>query len=248
MPIKWKKPPSNLSLSSDFIDIWQTRLDLSVRDIEYYADMLCAEEKQRVDKFKFSKKRHEYIITRGLLRRVLAQTLDTDPHSLQFEYAEHGKPYLTERWQDKTVSFNVTHSGNKALVAVTLERNIGVDIELIRTEVEFDKLSNRFFSADESSSLETYKKQDLSKAFYACWTGKEAYVKALGDGISFGLSEFSVSVDPEEEQVTLVTHWDTDEASRWTIINLDTGKDYIGAIAADKKEIKLRYWEYGAQE
>ena len=145
MPIKWKNPPADLRLSSEFIDIWHTRLDLSARDIEYYADMLCAEEKQRVDKFRFSNKRHEYIITRGLLRKVLAQTLDTDPHSFQFEYAGHGKPYLTEQWQDKTVSFNVSHSGNRALVAVTLERTIGVDIEVIRTEVEFENLSKRFF-------------------------------------------------------------------------------------------------------
>ncbi|MFQ5660531.1 MAG: 4'-phosphopantetheinyl transferase family protein [Gammaproteobacteria bacterium] len=239
----WKNPPSDLELSRGFVDIWRTKLDLPKQEIAAYLSLLSPDEVKRASCFKVKRKYREYVITRGLLRRVLGDTLRADPKGFLFEYAEHEKPFLKEDWGGGAVSFNVSHSHNQAVIAVTLDRTIGIDIEKIRQNVDFNKLANRFFSVKEFKSLKRFQEQHLPRAFFACWTRKEAFVKALGDGISFGLSEFSVSVDPDEENVTLSTHWDPGEARKWTLVNIKTDTDYIAACAFEGGKFEIRYWE-----
>lgn len=238
----WNKAPADLRLSNEFVDVWRTRLDLSIDTVNNYLATLSKDERARADRFKARSKRKEFIITRGLLRKTLAQTLDIDPSSLEFDYAEHDKPFLPAATLGVPISFNVSHSHNQALVALTLDRAIGIDIEKIRQDVSFEKLAARFFSKQESQALEKLDKNTLPKAFFACWTRKEAFVKALGDGISFGLSEFSVSVDPYETNVSLLTHWNTGESSNWSIVNIKADEYYIGALAIDGSRFTLRCW------
>lgn len=238
----WKKPPADLKLDSKFIDIWRTPLDLPKSEIDNYANLLSAEEMKRAERFKVKRKYREYIISRGLLKKILGIVLKSDPLDIRIQYAEHDKPFITDTWRDKQVSFNVSHSHKQTVIALSLDRTLGIDIEHIRDNVEFKKLAKRFFSKQESSDLDTYTNSGIAKAFFACWTRKEAYVKALGDGISFGLSEFSVSVNPYDSDVSLTTHWDQDEASKWSIKNLETEEDYIAALATDGGKFKLRLW------
>jgi len=242
MTLSWKNPPPDLRLSTECVDVWRTRLDLPEEQINTYLALLSADEIERARRFKVKRKYREYVITRGLLRNVLGQTLDSDPGSFQFEYAEHAKPCLDEDWDGKPVSFNVSHSHNQALIAITLDRNIGIDIEKIRSDVDFRRLAKRFFSTQESGALDKLDETSLPTAFFACWTRKEAFVKALGDGISFGLSEFSVSTDPGAEQVSLATHWNPSEASEWSLANIRSETGYIAAIAVQQDSFKLRCW------
>lgn len=242
MITRWNKAPADLHLSNEYVDVWRTRLDLSSNDVNSYLATLSEDERARANRFKARGKRKEFIITRGLLRKTLGQTLDIDPSSFEFDYAEHDKPFLSVASLGVPISFNVSHSHKQALVALTLDRAIGIDIEKVRLEVSFNKLAVRFFSKHESQALGKLDKDILPKAFFACWTRKEAFVKALGDGISFGLSEFSVSVDPDETNVSLLTHWDPDESSNWSIVNINADEDYIGALAIDGGKFKLRCW------
>lgn len=237
----WKSPPPSLKLSLDYVDVWQVTLS-APHQIEKYRVLLTQEELERCERFKSEKRRREFIIGRGLLRILIGQCLDIDPTTFDFAYTEHQKPYLPAASLGVQVNFNVTHSHNLALIALTLERMIGVDIEYIRHNVEFRKLARRFFSNQESSALSAYDDPLLPAAFFACWTRKEAFVKALGDGIAFGLGDFTVSVDPRDQEVALKTAQNTNESDNWSIINLDIGRDYAAAVAANGGRFKLRLW------
>ena len=240
----WKKPPVKLSLSEKHIDIWRTSLDLPQRQIDEYKSLLAPDEIERADRFKVKRKYREYLISRGLLRRVLGHALRIDPAGLEFEYSEHDKPFLDLIHKGRPVTFNVSHTHEQTLIAVTLEHALGIDIEHVRHDVQFRQLARRFFSAQEARELETYTEAGIPRAFFACWTRKEAFVKALGDGISFGLNEFSVAVDPFADDVALTTHWDPEEAGNWSLTNIRTDPDYIAALAVAGQGFKIRYWEF----
>lgn len=238
----WKTTPAKLGLSEDHVDIWRTALDLPLRQIDAYFALLSADEVARARRFKLKRKQREYIISRGMLRRILGQVLKRDPAGLEFAYTEHDKPVLEITRRGLPVCFNVTHSHEQTLIALSLGHVLGIDIELVRPDVQFRQLAKRFFSAQEARELETYTEAGLPRAFFACWTRKEAFVKALGDGIAFGLNEFSVSVNPFDNAVALTTHWDPDEAGKWSLVNIPVGADYIAALAVAAQGYNIRYW------
>lgn len=239
----WDKPPAELELSDHHIDIWRTTLDLPRQEIDEFMSLLSPDEAARAGRFKVERKYREYIITRGLLRRILGHVLKQDPASFEFEYTDHDKPHLAVNWRGKPVCFNVSHSHQLTLIAVTLDHLLGVDVEYVRRNVEFKKLAGRFFSAREARDLDDYTETDLPLTFFSCWTRKEAFVKALGKGIAFGLDEFSVSVNPRDREVALATHWDPGAADEWTLLNIPAAPDYIAALAVAGHNLNVRYWE-----
>ena len=243
MTVNWQPFPSGLRLAKNTIDIWRTPLDLPQQKIDGYRSVLSEDELQRARRFKVKRKNREYIISRGLLRTVLGKTLNSDPRELVFRYTEHDKPYIETIEQGLPVKFNVSHSHNQTLIAVTLGNTVGIDIERIRQNVEFRKLATRFFSRQEGEELNTYTDTGIPRAFFACWTRKEAFVKALGDGISFGLSEFSVSTNPYDNKVVLTTHWNEQEAQGWSLVNIIPDDEYIAALAINGLNQDLRYWK-----
>ena len=240
----WDRPPANMELSENHVDIWRTALDLPQQQIDEYSSILSPSELARAERFKVERKQREYIISRGLLRRVLGHVLRRDPSVFEFEYTEHDKPHLAINWHGKPVHFNISHSHERTLIAVTLNHLVGIDVEHIRGNVEFRKLARRFFSAQEERDLSIYTEAELPPVFFACWTRKEAFVKALGDGIAFGLKEFSVSENPYGQEVALATHWDPGAAESWSLINIPAGPDYMAALAVAGRNLNIRYWEY----
>ena len=239
----WTRTPAKLELSATHIDIWRTTLELPQQQIDNYRSLLSADEQARANRFKVDRKYREYIVSRGLLRRILGLTLNRDPAALVFAYTEHDKPVLDLDWRGVPVCFNVSHSHELTLIAVTLNHLIGIDVEHIRRNVDFKKLASRFFSSQEARNLETYTDNAIAQAFFSCWTRKEAFVKAVGDGIAFGLNEFTVSVDPSDKEVSLTTHWDQDEAKNWSLLNLRAAPGYIAALAVNGQDFKIRCWE-----
>ena len=142
----------------------------------------------------------------------------------------------------ETIAFNVSHSHGLALVALTLGGRLGVDLEKTRPEVEWRELAARYFAEAEIRALENRPQGDGLKAFYACWTRKEAFVKALGAGVSHGLKEFDVSVGPDEEYAALTIRSQDEDAAGWLIKNLPVPADYVAALAADRPACKFRFW------
>lgn len=238
----WHKPPDELQLDVAYIDVWHSRIDLPEAEIENYVLSLSAQERERAEKFTFPDKYEEYVVTRGLLKKALAHVLRQAPSEFHFDYTSSKKPYLPRKYNDQLISFNVSHSHGQALVAISVDRNIGIDIEKIRTDVEYEKLALRFFSMAEHKALMLCPPAERAAAFFATWTRKEAFVKAVGKGIAFGLSEFDVNISPKEAPVMLATRWNPGDVSKWSMANIETEKNYLATLVADGGDFQIRHW------
>ncbi len=183
-----------------------------------------------------AKKREEFLVGRGLVREVLAKLLCVEPREVEFCEGEFGKPYLRgqEELQDG-LRFNVSHSGGKLLVAVSRTCKIGVDLEEIREDLAFRPMAERYFSLREKEELFGLEPAEQLKAFYRCWTRKEAYMKGTGSGFSEPSTGFDVSFLPGELPALLGHRGDPGEVERWSIVDLDAGPGYCGALAVKKQ-------------
>ena len=155
----------------------------------------------------------------------------------EFQYGIHGKPGLPEESNPKDITFNMSHSYDMALYGVALKRALGVDIEKIREDMSFLKISKRFFSAIEHDALIQLSPEMQKHGFFNCWTRKEAYIKAKGSAISSEISRFSVSLVPGQPAVMLAHQTDPLEVSRWSFSSLDAGGDYKAALVLEGKDI-----------
>ena len=240
--LMWAEPPADLELDVAYIDVWRSQIDLPESEIEKYAQTLSEQEQERAAKFTFPDKYEEYVVSRGLLRKALGHVLKQAPSGFQFDYTSSKKPYLSRKYNNRPISFNVSHSHGQALVAISVDRNIGIDIEKIRPDVEYEKLAKRFFSEAEHAAIMLLPLGERVAAFFATWTRKEAFVKATGKGIAFGLSEFDVNILPYEPPAMLVTRWNPADVSKWLMANIETYKNYIATLAADGGEFQMRLW------
>jgi 4'-phosphopantetheinyl transferase len=221
------------NIAQNEVYVWDLRLDsISVSDLYSF---LSADECRRANDFKFAIDRDRFITCRGLLRVLLSSSLNVAPETLSFVYNPWGKPYLN----DVPLYFNVSHSSDRALIAIASEREIGVDIEQIRPEVEAEEIANRFFSTEERNALHNLPSEALERAFFGCWTRKESYVKARGDGLSLQLNEFAVSVDPDEPAALLRAPGDSAETLRWRILDLDAPEGFAAALTVQGHDWRL---------
>jgi 4'-phosphopantetheinyl transferase len=180
-----------------------------------------------------------------LLRTILGRYLDVAPGTVRFCYGPHGKPALIAEMAEQTgVRFNVAHSHDLALYAVTRGREVGIDVERIRAEVASTEIAQRFFSPAEVAALCALPDELQTEAFFACWTRKEAYIKATGGGLSHPLDGFDVSLTPGEPVVALRTHADPQEAARWSLRALDPGPGYAAAVAVEATRWNLTCWQW----
>ncbi|MCY3752212.1 MAG: 4'-phosphopantetheinyl transferase superfamily protein [Gammaproteobacteria bacterium] len=241
----WQTPPDDLGISPRHVDIWLTSTKLEEAQVRAYAKYLSQAELARAQKFRSKTGYREYIVTRGLLRQVMSETAGLDLAGVDFMYGEHGKPWLDARVSGRTVAFNVSHSHGLALVALTVGGRLGVDLEKVRPEVEWEDLAGRYFAEAEIRALENRPQGDGLKAFYACWTRKEAFVKALGAGVSYGLEQFDVSVDPDEDYAALTIRGKDEDAAGWLVKNLPVPDSHAAALAVDRPACKFRFWRAG---
>lgn len=215
------------------IHIWHASPNIALLDKTYARSLLSADEVERMNRFHFDKDRHNFLFCRSMLRMVLASYLGALPAELVFVYSAHGKPSLAK--PNVCLDFNLSHSNGDVLIATCLERKIGVDLEWVRDDLDVQEIAQRFFSAAENKRLQAMPISSRYDTFFACWTRKEAFVKARGEGLSCPLSSFDVSVDPREEQVTLATRPDLVEARRWQMWSLNTIPGFAAAVAVERR-------------
>jgi 4'-phosphopantetheinyl transferase len=194
--------------------------------------VLSADERDRAARFHFDRDRRRFMAGRGLLRLILARYLDRPPGSLRLSYGPRGKPALAESRGTPPLRFNVSHAAGLALYAVGRDRELGVDVERIAPELEAG-IAERFFSPREVAALARVPPDRRSESFFACWTRKEAYVKAKGDGLALGLDQFDVSLAPGEPAALLHVDGDPGETVRWSLLALDPGTGYAAALAVE---------------
>ena len=195
-----------------------------------WRELLSSDERERAARFHFERDRQHYCAARALLRTLLGAYLEAAPQELSFQYSDKGKPGLASRYRGCGVAFNVSHSGDFALLGFTRRSDIGVDIEQIRDDFDTAAIARRFFSAREQDQLSRLPADQQHHAFFRCWTRKEAFIKALGEGLSHPLSQFDVSLDTSA-QVSLTTRPEPEEAERWWLQSVDAGPDYAAAFA-----------------
>jgi 4'-phosphopantetheinyl transferase len=218
---------------------WYVRLEALAAEPEPWQRLLSLEERERAARFRFARDQRRFTVTRALLRLLLGAYLESEPEALTFHTLEHGKPMLAGRHRGNPLHFNVSHSDGMALFGVTLDRAIGVDVERIRHDFEVVTIAKRFFSAAEQRDFLSLSLAQQHRAFFDCWTRKEAYVKAIGDGLSHPLHQFDVSLAPGDPARLTATRPDPEEASRWTMAAPDVGAGYAAAIVAKAENLEI---------
>jgi 4'-phosphopantetheinyl transferase len=218
----WSPPPSELRLSDDEVHVWRVALALSTpADVRHPA--LDAQEQDRAARFHFAEDRARFVCAHVALRDVLGRYLGRAP---AFHTGPRGKPALTGSGS-RGLEFNLSHSGALALIAVATWREVGVDVERCRT-IEHRDIARHFFSPVEVAALASFPDPEGHQAFYRCWTRKEAYIKARGEGLALALDSFDVTLSPSA--ALLATRPEPSEASRWVMRELDIDDGYQAAV------------------
>jgi len=236
----WQKTPDTLNLYKDHIDVWLCDLKQLSGNINNFYSILSEDERDRADKLKVDDKKQQYIITRGTLRQRLGLLTNIEPEYFVFEHLEHGKPVLVNDARYADIKFNVSHSHDLALIAISQKQNIGIDIEKINHESNHQALMTRFFSKSEQAEFQTIQEKNMAKAFCACWTRKEAFIKAIGSGVSYGLDKFDVTVDPQNQTPEINLHNPSDET--WSAFNLPINDEYMACLVSDRNRFSVRCW------
>jgi 4'-phosphopantetheinyl transferase len=231
-------------LPDDEVHVWRAALELEPAGYSELEKVLSADELARARRFHFARDRNHFIAGRAILRQVLAAYLNRQPSQLQFSSGPAGKPGLAASSDSNGLCFNLSHSHGLALYAITRHREIGVDIEHLRSDFPCEQVAERFFSPREISSLRLISDTMRHEAFFNCWTRKEAYIKGRGDGLGFPLDRFDVSLAPEEPAALLNTEDDPQEVSRWSLTKLNPGAGFVAAVAVKGHGWQLATWEW----
>jgi 4'-phosphopantetheinyl transferase len=223
------------------VHVWSAPLDRERSVIETLERRLTSDERERAERFYFEQDREHFIVARGLLRGLLAAYLGLDPIGLRFVYGPQGKPALASPSRS-CLRFNVSHSCGIALFAVAEDRAVGVDLEYYRPWLATDEVAERFFSAAEVDSLRGLAGPARQQAFFHCWTRKEAYLKARGDGLAFGLDRFDVSLVPGEPPRLVSVDGHPGEVARWSLFDLRPERRFVGALATEGPVARVKCW------
>ena len=223
------------ALGEEWIDVWPIQLTAPDPTVERLAGVLSPEEGARMSRFHFDHLKRSYLLSTGALRVLLGRYLGTDPLLIRFQLGQKGKP----RVSGQRLCFNASHSGSLALFAFTMGCELGIDVEQIRRDFETQSVAERFFSTAEREALARIPLERRHVAFFHCWTRKEAFVKAKGDGLFLPLDQFDVSLDPGQRAQLLETRPDGEERNRWSLSALEAGPQYAGALVMEGPAIKL---------
>lgn len=240
----WSDPPPTISLGCDEVHVWQAELEESPMRLDAYFETLVEAEKSRANRFYFARDRGRFITAHGILRAILGLYLHRAPQTLSFCYGSHGKPALESGPGVDDLRFNISHTRGVALYVIARGREVGIDVESIRSEADADRIADRFFSRAEIAALRALPREWRELAFFLCWTRKEAYIKARGEGLSLPLDQFDVSLDPGEPAALTSTRPDPDEPGRWSLHDLAPAAGYAAALAVEGRGWTLSCWQW----
>lgn len=237
--INWPVLPDKWQHQSQAVDLFAIDLELPPISIEQASKNLSDLERQRVNRFKSTKRQHEFTLTRGLLRIILASIIKQDPLAIQFEHTAQGKPFLP----GNPVHFNVSHSQSIAIIAICPNNPIGIDIEYMQPRDAYLKLAQRFFATAEYQAICQLPMDQQLDAFHKTWTRKEAFVKATASGIAFGLDRFEVNVDPTapaqllRKPQTIKDHWTLHD------LTPSPATDYTACLCYQSANTNINCWQ-----
>jgi 4'-phosphopantetheinyl transferase len=223
-------PAATGALKASEVHVWSANLAVSESQAATLQKTISAEELHRASKFHFERDRRRYIVARGILRSILASYLGTEPARIEFRYSIHGKPELAKP-AGSGLHFNVSHVDSVALYAFAIGRRIGIDVERIREDFDFEPVAERCLSLYEHAALKRMPAHERRRGFFVCWTRKEAYIKALGRGLNHPLHQFDVSV--AEPPMLLNVRGESPAPQLWDMKNVHPAPWYVGTVVAE---------------
>lgn len=235
-------PPA--ALNEDCIHVWRIALESPDAPLAAARQILTSDEIRRADRFVRPEHGRRFIVARAALRNLLARYLNTDAVDVLLKENEYGKPLPAGEFAHSRIQFNLTHSGELALACFCLDKLIGIDIEQDRPLPDMLKIAKRFFAPREVDDLLAVEPSQQQGSFYACWTRKEAYIKARGEGLHHSLKRFVVSLAPGEPPVLLHTDDQPDGAQAWTLYNLYPADGYIASLASQSPPRQTKCFAY----
>ncbi|MTJ49207.1 4'-phosphopantetheinyl transferase HetI [Dolichospermum sp. UHCC 0259] len=233
--LNWLPAPKKLDLLLNDVHIWRINLNSSESQLQSFRETLSSDEIARAERFYFPEHRQRFIAGRGSIRAILGQYLAIDPKQVEFEYQPRGKPLLAAKFANQGLLFNLSHSQDLALLGVSYQHQIGVDLEYIRTMSDLEGLAKRFFSAKEYEYLQMFSHAQQQQIFFRYWTCKEAYLKATGDGL-VQLEEIEICLTPNQPSELLVS-------GDWSLRELTPAENFAAAVVVAGSNINLHCWE-----
>jgi 4'-phosphopantetheinyl transferase len=241
----WVRGPLAPRINANESHLW--KIDLRCESTPEMNASLSRDEHDRAARFHFEKDRQRFLIVHASLRMILSRYLDVAPASLEFAQTEYGKPFLINA-EASGFHFNLSHSEDLALVSVTREREVGVDIEFMRSNSATIDVAEHFFSVAEVYTLTGLDPECRAQGFFNCWTRKEAYIKARGEGLSLALDSFDVSLAPDVPVALLQTRFDPSDVSRWSLHEIFPAPNYAAAIAIERAASNLSFRHFALAE
>lgn len=240
----WSLPPEQMHISDQEVHVWRAWVGDPEMTVGRLYGILTEEERRRAGQFYFPQGRQTFIVTRAVLRLILARYTGMEPQDVRFGQGPHGKPFLANGKATDDLTFNMSHSHGLALYAVACKRRIGIDVEYMSGDLAAERIAEHFFSPAEVAALRSLPVEAQNQAFFNCWTRKEAFVKAIGEGLFFPLDSFDVSLVPGEPATLLAIRNPDYDVNQWTLCDLFPGEGYVGALAVEGQDWCLHCWQW----
>jgi 4'-phosphopantetheinyl transferase len=237
----------NLILARNEIAVWVIDLASQEDRNAHYYRLLSRDEVERAHRFHFERDRMHYTVARAAMRQILGRYTGQAPQEVVFAYGPKGKPELFTEGKECHIKFNLSHSAELAVLAVSQGMTVGVDIESIDPSFATQEIAERFFSVAEVNTLRALPASEKAEAFFSCWTRKEAYIKALGEGLAVPLNSFAVAFGPDVSPALLHVAGNPAEVLRWSIYDVETIKGYKAALVAEGSGQQLRRFAWGGE-
>ncbi len=225
---------ASLALETEELEVVAVSLDAGAEDVCRSTALLSNDERQRAERFAFERDRRRFVVARAWLRDLLAARLDTRPESIALTYGTRGKPALAPAFADSDLRFNISHSGDVAVYAFAIGREVGIDVEAVRTISDADSIAARFFSRAETETYLALDSHERAMGFFNCWTRKEAFIKALGEGLSYSLDRFDVSLKPSEPAKFLHIEGTPGNECGWHMESFSPAPGFIAAVVIER--------------
>jgi 4'-phosphopantetheinyl transferase len=229
--LKWHRTLPEKPVAPGEVHIWRIPLNIDLSKTEILLSCLSGDEVERAGRFRFEKDRSRFVVARAGLRRILGCYLNQEPLTIAFEYNGNGKPQLAAGSGE--LQFNLSHSGDVALCAVTWHRHIGVDVERVRCDIAIEQIACQFFSEEEVTLLKAVDQSGRYELFFRYWTRKEAIIKAKGDGLSFPMNKVDVAWINGRNFSPVLLPAVPKENKLWSVQDLLICHDYAAAVAVE---------------
>jgi 4'-phosphopantetheinyl transferase len=234
-------PPK--SIAENAVHVWKIALDANHHPLERLRTTLDPSELHRANRFRFRADERRFIIGRSALRIILSRYAGMAPNKITFLYNAYGKPELPNHPLTPAIHFNISHSGELALIGICHNRRLGIDIEWLDRAVRIQTIADRYFSPEESEAIRSLPPEQQRLAFFRCWTAKEAYLKALGVGLYGSLNNLRTSIC-NDNTVSIRRFANSNrENGSWTLKPLDVGKNYVATLALEGNNGQLSFHE-----